>query len=68
MEVTEGVLSAMREILEIQLCDSNASLSGVMEPITSFQYFFTYLSEIITHNLHTHIPVEGPCFSQKSGK
>jgi len=68
MEVTEGALSAVRKVLESLFCDSNVSLSGVREPIPYFQYFFIYLGEIITHNLHTHIPAERLCFSQKSGK
>jgi hypothetical protein len=54
VEVTEGALSAMGNVLGSSLCDSNALLSGVREPIHYFQYFFTYLGEIITHNPHTH--------------
>jgi hypothetical protein len=56
MEVTEGALSGMRKVLGSPLCDSNALLSGVREPISYFQYFFTYLGEIVIHNLQTRSP------------
>jgi len=54
MEVTEGTLSAKHKVLVSPLCDSIALLSSVKEEIPYFQYFFSYLGEIITHNLNTH--------------